>query len=108
MNEYTITHTIHLFIHCSHSLSISFVPWRLPRSWVPRVTLETCEASKAIEDEGLASFLLGHTWEIGSPGSMELPEDSGCLEARWIWGPNVYPRASYVNGGAHCKMKMQD
>ena len=52
MNEYTITHTIHLFIHCSHSLSISFVPWRLPRSWVPRVTLETCEASKAIEDEG--------------------------------------------------------
>ena len=76
MNEYAITHTTHSLLHCPYLLSIPFVPWRLPRSWVPRVTLETSETSKAIKDEGtqgFASFLLGHTWEMCSPGSMELP-----------------------------------
>lgn len=53
MNEYTVTHTIHTLTHCSRFLSISFVPWRLPRSWIPRVTLETSETSKAIKDEGI-------------------------------------------------------
>ena len=47
------SHTIHTLIHCSRLLSISFVPWRLPRSWVPRVILETSETSKAIKDEGI-------------------------------------------------------
>ena len=42
--------------------------WRLVRPVKP---------SRMKAPRGRASFLLGHTWEIGSPGSMELPEDSG-------------------------------
>lgn len=70
MNEYTVTHTIHSLIHCSCLLSISFVPWRLPRSWVPRVTLETSETSKGTQRTCQLSFGPhlgdGFPWEHGA------------------------------------------